>query len=293
MPARTRPRNCLIGTVTTTIPTPATSTHLTRRAALEAERAAARRPSRPTRTTSPNLAAPTSPMTRRRPAAPSLVASTGAAAVLVLFASAALPAHTAAAGSPDAVIAPAAAGQSLTVAASALDPSQQRDGFTVTTPAAAAQPGSAPLADVSAAGTVQWPFLGGAPLSSGFGYRVAPCATCSTNHQGFDLVPGAGTPIQVVADGVVRIAGRHSEFGQYAVIDHRVNGRLVSTLYAHMIIGSSPLSAGQSVAAGDLVGLVGSSGRSTGAHLHFEVHANGTTPIDPATWLRSNAAATS
>lgn len=214
---------------------------------------------------------------------------------MVLFASAALPAHTAAAAgvAPDPVIAPTAAGQSLTVAASALDPSLQRDRFTVTTSAATTQAASAPVPKSSAAGTVQWPFPGGAPLSSGFGYRVAPCATCSTNHQGLDLVPGAGTPIQVVADGVVRIAGRHSEFGQYAVIDHRVNGRLVSTLYAHMIIGSSPLSAGQTVAAGGLVGLVGSSGRSTGAHLHFEVHANGTTPIDPATWLRSNAAATS
>jgi len=278
--------------VTTTIPTPATSTHLTRRAALDAERAAARRPRRTARTNPSNRAAPTTPMTRR-PAKPSLVTPTGAAAVLVLFASAALPAHTAAAATPDAVIAPTAAAQSLTVAASALDPTQQRDGFTVTTPAVDAQPGSASLADASAAGTVQWPFPGGAPLSSGFGYRVAPCATCSTNHQGLDLVPGAGTPIQVAADGVVRIAGRHSEFGQYAVIDHRVDGRLVSTLYAHMIIGSSPLSTGQTVAAGDLVGLVGSSGRSTGAHLHFEVHANGTTPIDPTSWLRSNAAATS
>jgi len=293
VPCPHSPRNRLIGTVTTTIPTPATSAHLTRRAALDAERAAARRPRRTARTAPPNLAAPITPMTRRRPAAPSLVAPTGATAVLVLFASAALPAHTAAAASPDAVIAPAAAAQSLTVAASALDPTQQRDGFTVTTPAVAAQLGSAPQPAASAAGTVQWPFPAGAPLSSGFGYRVAPCATCSTNHQGLDLVPGAGTPIQVVADGVVRIAGRHSEFGQYAVIDHRVNGRLVSTLYAHMIIGSSPLSAGQTVAAGDLVGLVGSSGRSTGAHLHFEVHANGTTPVDPASWLRSNAAATS
>lgn len=281
----------MIGTVTTTIRTPFLPTHLTRRAALDAERAAARGLRRPARSTSPNRA----DRTRRRRAAPSVVASTGAAAVMVLFASAALPAHTAAAATPEAVVAPALNGQSLTVAASALDPTLQRDGFTVTTRAAAAvaQQGSAPAPGASKPGAAQWPFPGGAPLSSGFGYRLAPCATCSTNHQGLDLVPGAGTPIQVVADGVVRIAGRHSEFGQYAVIDHRVNGRLVSTLYAHMVIGSSPLSAGQPVTAGDLVGLVGSSGRSTGAHLHFEVHANGTTPIDPAAWLRANAAAMS
>lgn len=264
----------------------------TRRAALDAERAHRRGKAR--------IIAAAHYRTRRtarvrpRLSAPSLVTPTSAVAALVLFSSAALPAQSAAAAAPEAVIAPAGTAQTLTVAASTLESTLQRDSFSITTrtipvnrtaDTATMPPGS------SKAGRVQWPFPAGAPTSSGFGYRVAPCATCSSSHQGLDLIPGAGTPIEVVADGVVRIAGRHSEFGQYAVIDHRVNDRLVSTLYAHMIVGSSPLRAGQPVAAGDLVGLVGTSGRSTGAHLHFEVHANGTTPIDPATWLRYNAAA--
>ncbi len=213
---------------------------------------------------------------------------------MVLFASAALPGPTAVAATPGMPLATAAPAQTLTVAAAALDPNLTRDSFTVSAPAPApaTSAGSSGIPAVGAStggGDVQWPFPGPVPMSSGFGYRIAPCATCSSAHQGLDLTPGMGTPIGAVAAGTVRVAGRHSEFGQYAIIDHRINGRLVSTLYAHMIVGSSPLRVGQTVAAGDRVGLVGSSGRSTGAHLHLEVHQDGTTPINPDTWLRANA----
>jgi len=210
----------------------------------------------------------------------------------VLFATAALPGPaTASVAAPATILTPGASGQSLQVAAAALDPTAQRDSFTVSTPTVV---GSAPataageVGAVTGGGDVRWPFPGPVPQSSGFGYRIAPCATCSTAHQGLDLTPGSGTPIGAVAAGVVRVSGMHSEFGQYVIIDHQVGGQLVSTLYAHMIIGSSPLRTGQRVAAGARVGLVGSSGRSTGAHLHLEVHQGGATPIDPAAWLRSN-----
>lgn len=212
---------------------------------------------------------------------------------MVLFATAALPGPaTASAAAPAAILAPSATGQSLQVAATALDPSSQRDSFTVSTPTVAGSaPGAASgqVGAVTGGGDIRWPFPGPVPQSSGFGYRIAPCATCSTAHQGLDLIPGSGAPIGAVAAGVVRVSGMHSEFGQYVIIDHRVGGQLVSTLYAHMIVGSSPLRTGQRVAAGARVGLVGSSGRSTGAHLHLEVHQGGITPIDPAAWLRSNA----
>ncbi|MBA8992183.1 MULTISPECIES: M23 family metallopeptidase [Curtobacterium] len=211
----------------------------------------------------------------------------------MLFATAALPGPaTASVAAPATILAPGVTGQSLQVAAAALDPTVQRDSFTVSTPAVVSStPGTATgqVGAVTGGGDVRWPFPGPVPQSSGFGYRIAPCATCSTAHQGLDLTPGAGTPIGAVADGVVRVSGRHSEFGQYVIIDHQVGGQLVSTLYAHMIIGSSPLRTGQRVAVGDRVGLVGSSGRSTGAHLHLEVHQGGATPIDPEAWLRSNA----
>lgn len=209
----------------------------------------------------------------------------------MLFAAAALPGPTSAAAAPAVPLAPASPEQTLTVTAAAIDPAPQRDSFTVSTPtlATVTSQSAATAGAVTGGGDVQWPFTGPVPMSSGFGYRIAPCPTCSTAHQGLDLTPGMATPIGAVAAGRVRVAGWHSEFGQYAVIDHRINGQLVSTLYAHMIPGSSPLRTGQQVAVGDRVGLVGSSGRSTGAHLHLQVMAGGVTPIDPETWLRAYA----
>lgn len=282
-------------TLTPTATAP-TTVYRTRREALAAERAAhqvrphtaLRRPPLPVAT------APGAPEARRVSTrrAPSLLTATGAAAAAVLFAAAALPGPTSAAAAPVAPLAAASPEQTLTVTAAAVDPTLQRDSFTIS---AAAAPASASgravgaVGAVTGGGDVQWPFPGPVPMSSGFGYRIAPCASCSTAHQGLDLTPGLGTAIGAAAGGRVRVAGWHSEFGQYAIIDHQINGQLVSTLYAHMTPGSSPLRTGQQVAAGDRVGLVGSSGRSTGAHLHLEVHQGGTTPINPETWLRTYA----
>lgn len=137
-------------------------------------------------------------------------------------------------------------------------------------------------------GAVRWPFPYAVPISSGFGERVAPCRWCSSYHQGIDFNPGAGTPIFAIADGVVLQAEYSGGFGQHALIEHTINGQRVVSVYAHMTGGSSPLVVGQVVEAGEFVGTVGSTGTSTGAHLHFEIRIDDI-PIDPYDWLIANA----
>ncbi|MBR22580.1 MAG: hypothetical protein CMF57_09115 [Leifsonia sp.] len=134
------------------------------------------------------------------------------------------------------------------------------------------------------ASAVQWPFRVGVPVSSGFGYRVPPCGSCSSYHRGVDLTPGIGTPIQAMADGVVTVATSDGTYGEYVVIEHLIDGQRVESLYAHMLSGSTAVQVGQQVKVGELVGLVGNTGLSTGAHLHFEVRPDGV-PVDPFVWL--------
>jgi murein DD-endopeptidase MepM/ murein hydrolase activator NlpD len=140
----------------------------------------------------------------------------------------------------------------------------------------------------SGSGAVRWPFPAAVPISSGFGERVAPCRSCSSYHQGLDFNPGAGTPIFAIADGVVIKAERSGGFGQHAIIEHTINGQRVTSTYAHMTGGSSPLVVGEQILVGDFVGTVGSTGVSTGAHLHFEIRIDDIA-IDPFAWLQANA----
>ena len=140
----------------------------------------------------------------------------------------------------------------------------------------------------SGSGAVRWPFLAAVPINSGFGERVAPCRSCSSYHQGLDFGAGSGVPIFAIADGVVIKSEYSGGFGQHAIIEHTINGQRVQSVYAHMTGGSSPLVAGQEVRAGDLVGAVGNTGVTTGAHLHFEIHIDDI-PIDPFAWLQANA----
>ena len=137
-------------------------------------------------------------------------------------------------------------------------------------------------------GAVRWPFPFATTISSGYGDRVAPCRGCSSYHRGTDFTPGYGTPIQAVADGVVSDLQEGWSYGTHVFIDHVINGQKVTTLYAHMETGSSPLVPGQEVKAGDFVGLVGNTGASTGPHLHLEVRLDGV-PVDPFAWLTQNA----
>jgi murein DD-endopeptidase MepM/ murein hydrolase activator NlpD len=114
---------------------------------------------------------------------------------------------------------------------------------------------------VSGAGLI-WPVRG--PVTSGFGYRWG------RQHAGIDIGAGTGVPIRAAKAGEVIFAGSMSGYGNVVIIDH---GRGFTTLYAHQ----SRIAAndGQSVGQGDVIGYVGSTGRSTGPHLHFETRVNG------------------
>lgn len=114
---------------------------------------------------------------------------------------------------------------------------------------------------------------------SGFGMRVDPFTGQDRMHQGVDVSAPEGTPIRAAADGVVSFAGNQGGFGNLVIVDHP-NG--LQTYYAHQsVIG---VSVGEQVTAGMEIGTVGSTGRSTGPHLHFEVRHNGE-PVDPAPYL--------
>jgi len=114
---------------------------------------------------------------------------------------------------------------------------------------------------------------------------VRECDDCPTDHTGTDFNPGSGYPIQVVSDGVVTEAGYDSTgYGNKVVVQHVIDGQVVTTLYAHMLDGSIGVSVGQAVPRGTVLGLVGSTGISTGAHLHLGVIIDGAF-IDPYPWL--------
>ena len=137
-------------------------------------------------------------------------------------------------------------------------------------------------------GSIRWPFPYAVSISSPFGPRVAPCAGCSTFHEGVDFTPGDKAAIFAVATGVV--TGRedgHAGYGNYVIMTSQLNGHTVRFTYAHMTTGSSPIVLGQTVQVGQFIGLVGMTGEATGPHLHFEVNVDGTT-IDPIPWLEAN-----
>lgn len=109
------------------------------------------------------------------------------------------------------------------------------------------------------------------------------------NHNGFDMVAPAGTPIYAAAAGVVRVSQEsYAGYGVAVTIDSVVGGQQVSTLYGHMTYGSRQVVSGQTVSAGQVIGAVGSTGSSTANHLHFEVTINGSL-VDPLAWLQANA----
>lgn len=130
---------------------------------------------------------------------------------------------------------------------------------------------------------IQWPFMVGVSMSSGYGPRWG------TMHEGIDFTPGEGAPIQAIADGTVRIATEQGGgYGVTVYIDHVIDGKLITSHYAHMQYGSLQVQAGDTVKVGDIVGHTGNTGHSFGAHLHFELIVNGKT-IDPLPWLNANA----
>ncbi|WP_301750930.1 M23 family metallopeptidase [uncultured Erythrobacter sp.] len=112
--------------------------------------------------------------------------------------------------------------------------------------------------------------LEGASLTSGFGMRTHPVLGGRRAHAGIDLAAPTGTPVYATADGVIGRADWYSSYGLYISINH---GAAMETRYAHL--SRLAVAAGDNVKKGDLIGYVGSTGRSTGPHLHYEVRVEG------------------
>lgn len=136
----------------------------------------------------------------------------------------------------------------------------------------------------------QWP-VDDPKVSSDYGWRTPPCKGCSADHKGVDFVPGYGTPVYAVADGMVVEMGQGGGYGDYVVINHlmgNADGGIDewTSLYAHLKSDSftEGLKIGSVVKSGDVLGLVGSTGMSTGPHLHFELIINGE-HVDPMPFL--------
>ncbi|WP_433584511.1 M23 family metallopeptidase [Microbacterium hydrocarbonoxydans] len=193
--------------------------------------------------------------------------------------------------------------QSLIVASEATAAPLVHGAFTATTPeeiekkkaeeaaaaraAAAASTASSSGFDISkyalvspGSGEVRYPLPQGS-------YNVS--RTLGSGHNGADMVCPALTPIYAAAAGVVRVSSEsYYGYGVGVVIDSVVGGQRVSTTYGHMTYGTRQVEVGQTVEAGQLIGLVGSTGHSTANHLHFEVKINGTL-VEPIGWLAANA----
>ncbi len=116
-------------------------------------------------------------------------------------------------------------------------------------------------------------------VSDNFGYRKDPFTKRKTYHDGIDIGADTGTSIKAAASGTVTLAERYSGYGKCVIIDH---GRGITTLYGHA--STLLVKEGQKVKKGDVIAKVGSTGRSTGPHLHFEVRVYGTA-VDPMQYL--------
>lgn len=123
-----------------------------------------------------------------------------------------------------------------------------------------------------------WPVTG--RLTSSFGERLDPFNGEGAFHAGLDIATTYGTPIHAPADGVVAKAGPASGYGREVILDH---GAGITTIYGHL--SAFAIVAGQLVKQGQVIGYVGSAGRSTGPHLHYEVRVNNI-PVNPHKYLR-------
>ncbi len=122
-----------------------------------------------------------------------------------------------------------------------------------------------------------WPVKGW--ITSGFGKRASPLSGEPGYHYGVDIANEVGSPIRVTADGIVTYAGWESGYGRVVVVEH---GYGYSTRYGHN--SRIEVKVGQAVKRGDVVGYMGSTGRSTGSHCHYEVRIHGV-PVDPEKYL--------
>ncbi|MBN2188871.1 MAG: M23 family metallopeptidase [Chitinispirillaceae bacterium] len=123
-----------------------------------------------------------------------------------------------------------------------------------------------------------WPTAG--YVTSGFGYRTDPMSGEILFHDGLDIANRKGTPVFAPAEGVVKVSAVFQDFGNAVIISHPESG--IETIYGHL--DRSSVKDGQSVKRGDLIGYVGSSGKSTGPHLHYEIRKNGCS-VNPVSFI--------
>ena len=122
----------------------------------------------------------------------------------------------------------------------------------------------------------------GHAVVSPFGLRQLPWEENGRLHEGVDISADAGVPVRVSADGEVVAAGEGGGYGRYVAVRHAVG---LTTFYAHLGSIGKGVKAGLKVTAGEAVGLVGSTGSSTGPHLHFEIRDAADHPLNPAMFL--------
>ncbi|KQO61417.1 M23 family metallopeptidase [Curtobacterium sp. Leaf261] len=126
-----------------------------------------------------------------------------------------------------------------------------------------------------------WVRPGGGGMSSSYGWRIHPITGVRTFHDGVDLASGCSTGIVAASAGTVDYVGWYGGYGNYVRIDH---GNGLKTAYGHIVAGGFRVQPGQRVSAGTLIALVGSTGNSTGCHLHFETRPGGGT-TDPVPFM--------
>jgi len=122
-----------------------------------------------------------------------------------------------------------------------------------------------------------WPVKGW--ITSGFGYRISPFTHTLQFHEGVDIANAPGTPVKAPAEGYVLYAGWARGYGNVIILGH---GYGISTVFGHL--EKILVKQGDHVNRGDVIGLLGSTGRSTGPHLHYEVRVNGV-PVNPLNFL--------
>ncbi|MEB3207125.1 MAG: peptidoglycan DD-metalloendopeptidase family protein [Vampirovibrionales bacterium] len=141
--------------------------------------------------------------------------------------------------------------------------------------------GGAPVIITGATGSLLWPIRGA--ITSNFGYRIHPIHRSRLMHTGLDIAGPSGAPVRAADGGVVIEAGWRGGYGKVVMINHGSrNGRNFVTLYGHL--SGFAVSRGQSVGKGQTIGYEGSTGYSTGPHLHFEVRLDGA-PVNPRPYL--------
>ncbi len=125
--------------------------------------------------------------------------------------------------------------------------------------------------------------LDGAAMTSGFGMRIHPVLGGRRGHKGIDLAMPVGTPVYATADGVISKADWFSSYGLFISIEH---GGKIQTRFGHL--SRLNVASGQSVKKGDLIGYVGTTGRSTGPHLHYEVRIAGVA-VNPVPYMNGGS----